>query len=168
MDYADTESIMNLVLFDPVPPYPGLANAQLSPSQLSPFEQLPPAYEHPPSYASVVGHHVGTTTQIAPVQVQVAIAPIQVVQPADAGAFGRIRKAYARAKKWARIHQPSSHCPSVRLLPPPSAFHQARKYDNVGKNTIPPFYLSFPVAHTSFYRASSRLTPTVYYIVNEA
>ncbi|KAJ7214740.1 hypothetical protein B0H12DRAFT_1267638 [Mycena haematopus] len=92
MDYAETESIMNLVLLNPVPPYPGLANAQLSP-----IEQPPPAYEDPPSYTSVVGHPVGMTvgmiTQIVPVQAN--------QQQADAGAFGRIRKAYARAKKWA-------------------------------------------------------------------
>ncbi|KAJ7218979.1 hypothetical protein B0H12DRAFT_1240367 [Mycena haematopus] len=92
MDHAETESIMNLVLLNPVPPYPGLANAQLSP-----IEQPPPAYEDPPSYTSVVGHPVGMTvgmiTQIVPVQAN--------QQQADAGALGRIRKAYARAKKWA-------------------------------------------------------------------
>ncbi|KAJ7263214.1 hypothetical protein B0H12DRAFT_1231040 [Mycena haematopus] len=88
MDYADTESVMNLVLLNPVPAYPGLA-------QFSPVEQPPPAYEDPPSYASVVGHPMGMTMGMT-----TQIVPAQANQQADAGAFGRIRKAYTRTKKW--------------------------------------------------------------------
>ncbi|KAJ7200991.1 hypothetical protein B0H12DRAFT_1240014 [Mycena haematopus] len=90
MDYADTESILNLVLFEPRPSVP-------RPCECA----APSAYEDPPSYASVVGHHVGMTVGIAnPIgPAQVAIAPIQVVQQVDAGAFGRIRQERTRERK---------------------------------------------------------------------
>ncbi|KAJ7272669.1 hypothetical protein B0H12DRAFT_1228678 [Mycena haematopus] len=99
MDYA--ESAIDIALLDPVPPYPGLP---LVNPQLSPFAQPPPAYEHPPSYASVVGHPVGMTT-----------VPAQANQQADAGTLCRIRKAKQIASPLdaPSVHGCSSQSPVV-------------------------------------------------------
>jgi len=92
-----TPRSMDLHFLDPVPPYTiqdlSLANAQ-----------PPPAYEHPPPYQGVVSHVVQLGDPVGMLESHLIqdndIVYPHVEQQADTGAFGPIRKAYARAKKW--------------------------------------------------------------------
>ncbi|KAF8179263.1 hypothetical protein K438DRAFT_1977333 [Mycena galopus ATCC 62051] len=89
-----TGYVRGMIFLDPVPTYPGhLANAQ-----------PPPAYEQPPAYEDVVGHVEQRGDLLGMIESPLAqdnhIVSAQLGQPADAGAFGRLRKAYARVKKW--------------------------------------------------------------------
>ncbi|KAF8190052.1 hypothetical protein K438DRAFT_1971533 [Mycena galopus ATCC 62051] len=91
-----TRSSIDIALLDPVPPY----------SREDPFptpEGPPPAYEQPPSYEDVVGRAEPCGELVGMVEAPMAqdddIASVLAEQPAEAGLLGRIRNAYARAKK---------------------------------------------------------------------